>query len=232
MAKKINGKAVAKDFQSGMSENSIMAKYGLSPSQLSRLKEKLLTAGLLQEQQTPQAPSLGYTPNIYDEMNECPSCGLKQADDFDECPRCGVIVSKMSRENEKKAEADKPKPVEFSDQLKSEAVMPKTKGPFMKIVFLLIICLAVAVYLVYFRGEQGPPKIDSQLNIKEDRDGIKRLDGKAAGKFRNMINKSAPNLEALDQDLGEAVNSELGELGDAADEKYERFMDESTSQGY
>jgi hypothetical protein len=232
LGRKIKGKEVAQDFRSGMSDNSVMAKYGLSPSQLNQLKEKLRSAGLLEEQPPAQAPSFGYTPNLYDELSECPSCGLKMKDGLDECPRCGVIVSKIAREKEKQAQAEKQKPVEFSEQLKSEAVMPRSKGPFMKLIFLLLICLAVAVYMVYFKGDEKVPEFASQLNIQEDEDGVKRLNGKAAGRFKSIIQKSSPNLGELDEDLGRAVNGQLNDMGDAADERYNKYMEESRRQGY
>lgn len=230
MGKKINAKEVAADFNSGMHENSVMAKYGLSPNQVKQLKEKLQAAGLLHEQEAQNQPSLGYTPNLYDDPYECPSCGFKQNDEFQECPRCGVIVSKMSRQDQAKAEEEKQKPVQLSEQLTSEAVMVKSSGPFFKIVTLLMICLAVAIYLVYFRGKEEPPQVVSPLTVEEDEDGVKRLGGEKAGKFRKMIEKRAPNLAPLDEDLDEGLSNELGDLGDAADDKYERFNEEADSQ--
>ncbi len=230
MGKKINAKKVAEDFNSGMHENSIMAKYGLSPGQMKQLKDKLEAAGLLHEQETQSGPSMGYTPNLYDDPYECPSCGFKQNDEFAECPRCGVIVSKMSKQEQAKAEQEKQKPVQLSEQLTSEAVMVKSGGPFKKIVFLLIICLGVAIYLVYFRGKEEPPQFVSPLNVEEGDDGVKRLGGEKAGKFRKMIENRAPNLAPLDESLDEGLNNELGDLGDAADDKYERFNEEADSQ--
>lgn len=95
MSIKIKAGQVVRDIKNGMHDNALMAKYNLSPGQLSALYRKLETAGMLEKPEV--AP-----PDLNDVSTEdapfvCPSCGMPQSRFFEECPQCGVILAKLPR---------------------------------------------------------------------------------------------------------------------------------------
>ncbi len=95
MPKKISAKEVLKDIQSGMHDSELMMKYELSPTQFASLKDKMRTAGMLEDPVREQNLSSTVDPYRRSESFSCPACGTMQPEEFDECPRCGVVVSKF-----------------------------------------------------------------------------------------------------------------------------------------
>lgn len=105
MAKrKISAKEILRDLQDGIGENAIMAKHGLSPSQLKAILNKLESAGLLSDiERTKEPEEPSPKPSA---THVCPACGMPQDHEFDECPQCGVIVSKYLGPDEPYSVAD------------------------------------------------------------------------------------------------------------------------------
>jgi len=91
--KKIDAKQFVRDVEAGMHATSLMAAYGLSPSELQKVFKKLEEKGMLKPSKpvdkTPaQAPRNQKT-------FACPSCGASHSEPFDECPNCGLVLSKI-----------------------------------------------------------------------------------------------------------------------------------------
>jgi hypothetical protein len=95
MPKKISAKEVLKDIQSGMHDSELMMKYELSPTQFASLKDKMRTAGMLEDSAREKKLSPTDDPYRRRESFSCPACGATQPEEFNECPRCGVVVSKF-----------------------------------------------------------------------------------------------------------------------------------------
>jgi outer membrane protein assembly factor BamB len=97
MTKKvIDARQVLESIRGGMSDTSLMETYGLSSRGLQSLFQKLVSAGLMtQDEVDDRAPLTERTIRL--EVHRCPACNMPQLFEFDECPQCGVIVSKFKK---------------------------------------------------------------------------------------------------------------------------------------
>jgi rubrerythrin len=109
--KEVNAHEAARDIRSGMSNSDLMKKYGISPSGLEGLFEKLVGEALIMpsELQFRLSSLAGMANTIHSgngrktktesppeqEAWTCPACGRSQAQEYEECPVCGVIVAKF-----------------------------------------------------------------------------------------------------------------------------------------
>lgn len=236
MAKKINAKEVLNDINSGMRDNALMGKYGLSPGQLKSLMNKLEAAGLL-KQPEPEQPTVQEEAPIAYSFFACPSCGHSGNEEFEECPRCGVVVSKYEPPKEPPAAqqtatgtGQKP-PIEVWP----EQTRRNLQG--VKIIVVLALILAGLVALVLYdkqrkaaQSTQPPPA--QEVVSQEGQSEQDRLDSRASEKaprYKDMIDKKRPRVKPINPELDSHMEESLGDVGDRLDER-ERAKQDLTNQ--
>jgi len=111
--RKVSAKEVVSDIRSGLTDDFLMKKYGISAKGLQSLFQKLVTGRFLTHaeiaartsaEDKPYAPRTekgedrqGFPPQTSAPAQPtfpCPACGTLRSADSEDCPRCGVIVSK------------------------------------------------------------------------------------------------------------------------------------------
>ncbi len=95
MARTIKAKEIVHDIRSGMTEQDLKTKYGLTDNAFKNLLAKLMQAGLLESPELPGKPPA--SPGVSGRSFTCPACGARSEVPFDECPKCGIIRSKASQ---------------------------------------------------------------------------------------------------------------------------------------
>jgi hypothetical protein len=93
--KSISGLQLAADVRAGMDESQLLTKYSLSHHQLQRAIDKLVSRGLLSENERYAAS--GCDPDLTIEVNRqiCPACQHEQPSQSAECHKCGMVFSKV-----------------------------------------------------------------------------------------------------------------------------------------
>jgi len=87
---KISAKEVLDDIHSGITDQELMSRHNLSPSQLQSLFTKLVKAGFLAQSDIDQRGAI----ELAEEASwACPACGEPQEKEFDKCPECGADVA-------------------------------------------------------------------------------------------------------------------------------------------
>lgn len=98
--RKINAKEIIQDIRSGRTDLEIMSKHDLSPKDLERVFEKLLSIKALTQDELDQRPSgtgrkqgapgpATATAAEEELLLKCPSCGKKYSQYLPKCPECG-----------------------------------------------------------------------------------------------------------------------------------------------
>jgi hypothetical protein len=123
--KKIDAKTALVDIRSGMPDDELMSKYGISSSGLQSLFHKLMRAGLITQRELDDRFPLSdrtVTVSLY----KCPGCGLPQFEAFDECPQCGIIVAKVRPDGWDSIVEEIPAP---NEQDRTEELTPEPPAP-------------------------------------------------------------------------------------------------------
>jgi len=93
--KRINAKQAARDIKSGMTAAELMKKYEISPRGLKLLKQRLITSGLLEKDDSSKLhSSASYSVKI---AWKCPSCGSAQTRQYTECQSNPNTVRRMRK---------------------------------------------------------------------------------------------------------------------------------------
>ncbi len=98
--KKVSAKELAGDVKSRLSHRALREKHGLAPSQLDRLLDRLVEAGLITREEAPRNLS-----GRIIETFKCPACGAPQTSKRPECSQCGVILASYEKKAAKEAPA-------------------------------------------------------------------------------------------------------------------------------
>jgi hypothetical protein len=91
--RRISGREVVQDVNSGMDDLALMEKYKLTPKELDLLMKKLVASQRLSETELSELQLLWAQKK--GTAWRCPACHMPQAREFDECPQCGIIVAKF-----------------------------------------------------------------------------------------------------------------------------------------
>lgn len=145
MPRKISGKELAADIRSGLHDNEIMAKYGLAPSELAKLKPKLEAAGLMPQVVAPTQRERG-DPGV----RACPQCGAPFPLGAVKCPVC----TRQAASNLPPDPVPSPRP---TDKLPGDipAFSPLTKDYTRRRVLRLVIPLAIGLIALSAYSTRG-----------------------------------------------------------------------------
>jgi hypothetical protein len=93
--KTISGVQLAADIRAGMDESHVLTKYNLSHDQLLRAIGKLVSGGLLSENELQTTSERD--PDLTIEVNPkiCPACRHEQPSESTECAKCGLVFNKV-----------------------------------------------------------------------------------------------------------------------------------------
>jgi len=156
--KTISAKELARDIRAGLPESELMKKYGMSHDSLTKAFDKLVSAGILTQEdvlktRAPRAVS------SHDYV-KCPSCGLPQPRLAIECANCGVIMSKI---REQKA-VEEPKSSNFPEH----GVSAQRTGGFpwlaIGIAAVVVFAVSTAVWMFMSRDRQ---RANSNIGIEK-----------------------------------------------------------------
>ncbi|MFH1115588.1 MAG: hypothetical protein V1792_16895 [Pseudomonadota bacterium] len=96
MAKKsINGREIMADIRSGMDDDGLMAKYGLSSKGIIQLMGRLVSTGLLTPEELAERRSLAKT--VYFPTFRCNACHEIHYTRFAVCPSCGAKMEQLNK---------------------------------------------------------------------------------------------------------------------------------------
>lgn len=156
--KTISAKELARDIKAGLPDGELMKKYGISHDSLTKAFNKLVSAGILTQedvQKTRGPRAVG--PHDY---VKCPSCGLPQPRLAIECANCGVIMAKM-REQEALEESK-------SSNVREHGVSAQRTGGFpwlaIGITAVVVFAISTAVWMFMLRDR---PRANSNVGIEK-----------------------------------------------------------------
>jgi hypothetical protein len=156
--KTISAKELARDIKAGLPDGELMKKYGISHDSLTKAFDKLVSAGILtqEEVQKTRGPrAIG--PHDY---VKCPSCGLPQPRLAIECANCGVIMAKM-REQEALEESK-------SSNVREPGVSEQRTGgfPWLAIGITAVVVFAISTGVwMFMSGDR--PRANSNVGIEK-----------------------------------------------------------------
>ena len=87
----LRAKDILSDLKDGMDDDSIMAKYGLTPRGVANLLDKLVWEGLLTEEDLEKRKAMGATVTL--PLYKCIVCSELQFARLSKCPHCGGKMS-------------------------------------------------------------------------------------------------------------------------------------------
>jgi hypothetical protein len=117
--KKITAREVVHELRNGTSDKALMEKYSLSAQGLQSLFGKLVTAGVItQDELDERVPMSERTVDLG--LFVCPACGNIQSKEFVKCPRCAFTVPGKAGDTSKPPKSKIPGKREF-------AVVPKLR---------------------------------------------------------------------------------------------------------
>ncbi len=96
--RKITAREVLKDIRAGMDDAALMRKYQLSAQGLQSVLNKMVQAGIVDEEELDaRVPLSDRTVDIG--LFICPACGNIQGREFIECPRCGYTAPGQAKKS-------------------------------------------------------------------------------------------------------------------------------------